>query len=541
MYKNILLYPFLFVIYVILIPLATNLDQVDPLQAARPLLVLLLFTGAGLLLLGLILHDWHYAAYLVFLLLAFVFVFGHMWRLVQKHLPDPYTTRLVLLGVWGVLLVSFGARPVWRWLGGAKRVTPLLNLLFGAAILSQLLFSLPDVLREPARLVTATASAQVAGSDGRLQLDCTQQPDIYYIILDAYGRSDVLANFYGVDNSGFLHWLEQKGFFVASQGHTNYTQTIFSVAASMNMEYIGPNQPLVNGRDYFSRLIQENQLADLLKECGYRTIAFESGFFFTDHPDVDLYLSGGNWLNEFESLLLADTPLGMLMEQQTLVKQRQGYPAHRDRILFAFEQLGELAAQPGPKFIFAHILSPHPPFVFDAQGKPIQPARSYSIGDGDDFRGSWEEYRRGYAGQVQFVDKKLEQAIDRILADSEKPPVIIIQGDHGPGGHLDWDSPAQSCLAERTSILNAYYLPGDGAAQLYPEISPVNSFRVVLNQYFAAGLELLPDKTYFTSHRLTRQVIDITDQRDSMANCSPSSLSVPRGGSSHLRLAFPGP
>jgi hypothetical protein len=113
----------------------------------------------------------------------------------------------------------------------------------------------------------------------------------------------------------------------------------------------------------------------------------------------------------------------------------------------------------------------------------------------------------------------LAKTIDAILAKSSRPPVIIIQGDHGPGGFLDWDSPAQTCLWERASIFNAYYLPGPNASALTPDISPVNSFRVVLNTYFSANLELLPDYTYFTSHRLTRQIIDITDQRTSTLNC----------------------
>jgi hypothetical protein len=86
---------------------------------------------------------------------------------------------------------------------------------------------------------------------------------------------------------------------------------------------------------------------------------------------------------------------------------------------------------------------------------------------------------------------------------------------------LDWDSPANSCLWERTSILNAYYLPGDGKNKLYPSISPVNSFRIVLNTYFGAELPLLPDRTYFTSHRLEGQAIDITEKRSSRQNCTP--------------------
>jgi hypothetical protein len=56
---------------------------------------------------------------------------------------------------------------------------------------------------------------------------------------------------------------------------------------------------------------------------------------------------------------------------------------------------------------------------------------------------------------------------------------------------------------------------------LYPSISPLNSFRVVLNAYFGADLPLLTDATYFTSHRLEDQVIDITAERSSRANCNP--------------------
>jgi hypothetical protein len=78
----------------------------------------------------------------------------------------------------------------------------------------------------------------------------------------------------------------------------------------------------------------------------------------------------------------------------------------------------------------------------------------------------------------------------------------------------------ETCLWERTPILNAYYLPGGEDRWLYPSISPVNSFRVVLNAYFGADLPFLPDATYFTSHDLERQAIDITAERSSRANCN---------------------
>jgi hypothetical protein len=275
----------------------------------------------------------------------------------------------------------------------------------------------------------------------------------------------------------------------------------------------------VNGQTYFSGLMRKNAIMDTLKDCGYHTVAIESGYFFTDHPEVDYYLDQGIGTNEFENLLLSDSPVDILATVLNLEPSKYSYQAHRQRVLYSFDELGELNRIPSPKLVFAHIISPHPPFVFDGSGQPIDPKRSYSINDGDDFRGEEDEYLSGYAAQVQFVNQKVEQAIETILANSAQPPVIIIQGDHGPGSQLDWKSPSKTCLAERTPILNAYYLPGEGEDLLYPSISPVNSFRIVLNAYFGTDLPLLPDKTYFTSHRLDRQAIDITAQRSSRANC----------------------
>ncbi len=42
--------------------------------------------------------------------------------------------------------------------------------------------------------------------------------DIYFIVLDGYGRSDVLKEFYEYDNSDFLRGLKEKGFYQCCPG-----------------------------------------------------------------------------------------------------------------------------------------------------------------------------------------------------------------------------------------------------------------------------------------------------------------------------------
>jgi hypothetical protein len=516
------LYPFLFLLYVILIPLFNNLGQVNPIQALRPLGVLSAIAFLGLLLLYLTFRDWRYAAYLVFLFLVFFFGYGHLRRILQGWLSwQGDAAPLALLTLWGGLIVILGLRNLWRRSKAAQWVPGLLNISLSVALLMQAIPGVINLLQGGGSAPQRVTQAAWEPDSQPLSLDCSQQPDIYYLILDGYGRADVLEQQYGADNHSFLDYLERKGFFVAQETHSNYTQTVFSIPSALNFTYLDSEPQGVSGLDYFSQLIAKNRLELSLEGCGYQSIAFETGFYFTNLRSADIYLSNGAKLNEFESLLLADTPLDLLMDNLNLGQGSPGYSyaAHRERVLYDFEKLKQIPRMPGPKFVFAHILSPHPPFVFQADGTPTQPARGYSMGDGDDFGGDWEEYRQGYAGQVEFVDRQMEGTLDAILARSSTPPIIIIQGDHGPGGFLNWSSPEQSCLWERTSILNAYYLPGGAEDHLYPGISPVNTFRVVLNAYFGTHLELLPDRTYFTSHRLPRQIIDITTERDSKANC----------------------
>lgn len=520
--KRAILFPFLFALYAVVNAVYANIGQLDPLQAARPLLALVAFAGGGMFLLSRLYKNWHYAGYLVFLCLAYFILFAHLnnllhgWQVLKEG-----SQRLWLLAGWTVVFVLLGLRWVWRKLGGRKRVTPALNLVLTLALIIQLTFTLfQQVLNPPLYSVQADHDIDVA-VDAELDLDCSNTPDIYYIILDGYGREEVLLQQYGVDTSPFIDELRARGFFVAAQSHTNYIQTIYSLSSSLNFEFIAPEPKGKSGFNYFSDLIAENRITAALEQCQYETIAFESGFFFTERPKVDSYFSDDDYsLNELENLLLAGSPVEVLADALEATPPEFSYEAHRNRVLFTLDELGRLPRKSYPTFVFAHIISPHPPFVFDELGNPVQPNWGYSLNDGDDFPGSWKDYQQGYAAQVQYLNQMLLEMVDNILKRSQTPPIIILQGDHGPGGSLNWHSPAQSCLWERTGILNAYYLPGETPVYVPHDISPVNTFRLVLNRYFGADLDFLPDKTYFTSHRLERQVIEITAQRDSKRNCA---------------------
>jgi FtsH-binding integral membrane protein len=520
--KRIPFYPLLFILFLVLFPLVNNPDQVNPEQALRPLVVLYLVEAVLLLLFQLLVKNWQYASYLSFLTFLLMFLYGPITVIGTDKLASQLADAMpwIVMGILLALAIILSPKNTWNRLGGSSRVTPFLNLVIAILVIGQAVTGLPAIVKlpgDPSPQLAEEVSLLNAKPD--LVLDCSISPDIYWIVLDGYGRADVLKEIYGADVSPTLASLREKGFTIAEQSHANYIQTLYSIPSTLFFNYMEPMPSDLSGYDYFPALIANNPTKALLRQCGYKMVTFESGFTFTNYPESDLYLSDGDYFNELEELLFASTPLGYLTDKLDLTIHEWSYASHRSRVGFALGKLGELPELPGPKFVFAHIISPHPPFVFDAQGHPVQPESSYSINDGDDYAGSWKEYRAGYAAQVQYVNQLLEQIVSEIINRSPAPPVVIVQADHGPGGHLVWKSPDRTCLWERTSILNAYYLPNGGSQSLYPTISPVNSFRIVLNAYFGLDLELLPDETYFTSHLTGRTFTNVTDRQESRQNC----------------------
>jgi hypothetical protein len=167
-----------------------------------------------------------------------------------------------------------------------------------------------------------------------------------------------------------------------------------------------------------------------------------------------------------------------------------------------------------PKFIFAHIFAPHPPFVFGEQGEFVFPEREFSLSDGSQFFsvGSPEEYREGYRNQLLFLNQNIQRIIEKILTSSETPPIIILQGDHGPGLMMDHFEVDKTNLWERTGILNAYYFPGKDVSQLNSKISPVNTFRLLFNLYFGGNYPLLEDKSFYSASNTPYIHMDVTDR-----------------------------
>ena len=323
--------------------------------------------------------------------------------------------------------------------------------------------------------------------------------DIYYIILDGYASDATLKNFYGYNNKEFTDYLLSKGFVIASGSHSNYMQTHLSLSSSLNMKYLD----VLSGKasknpDIPNIMIHKAGVVSYLKKKGYKFINYSSGWGATRHiPYSDIEYDYGV-TNELYCAFIRSTVL-------RFIEDKLIYDDQRNRILLTLKGLSNIPSTSGPKFIFAHIVCPHPPFFFGQHGEHLTVL----------YDNSWTEKQK-YKNQLIFINHQVEAMISQILKKPGLFPIIIIQSDHGPASTIknekNWENPNNQMINERTSIINAYYLPSIDNNAIYNTITPVNTFRVIFNIYFNAQYKLLPDMIYFSSPEHPYFFLDVTSR-----------------------------
>ncbi len=481
--QSVPIHSFLFAAYPIVALLAFNVSEVEFSSGLRSLFLSVLMAGVIMLISCLIYRNWGRAGLITTLLLILFYLYGHVYILLKGiHVGGLYLFRhRTLVPIWLGLTVL----AIW-W--AARRSLNVTSTTYTLNVIGLFLLIMP-VVQLLSFSIQRKASQTEDASALSLKVN-NQPPDIYYIILDGYGREDVLKNQFGYDNADFLNGLRDLGFFVADCSQSNYAQTQMSLASSLNFNYIDAlSDRFIAGskdRTGLDALIQHSAARASLEKAGYKTVAFATGFLFTELTDADYFLGPGySWgeLNEFEALLMETTFARLLQDGNRFGMQTSGSERYRERTLFTLEKVGDLSYIKGPKFVFVHVVIPHPPYVFGPTGGPVEPAEAGTT--------KTQEGASHYRDQVIYINSRMLEVIPRIIANSSTPPIIVIQGDHGPT--------VPSSPRARMSNLNAYFLPGANTS-VYPTITPVNTFRVIFNTYFGQNLELLNDVSLYSDY-----------------------------------------
>jgi hypothetical protein len=474
-----ILHPVLFALYPGLALLAHNRTQIEPSEALRALALTVAAVAVLWWALTRVLRSAPQAALITSVAVLLFFSYGHVYYLARgvPALASTLGRHRYLILIWAAVF-GFGTWALLRWRRGNALQGAMNWVAAGAVLIPLAQIALLLLAPEPAAEADATPAVSAASAD--------PLPDIYYIVLDAYAREDVLAELFDYDNTGFLDFLRGAGFFVADQSHSNYAQTSLSLSSSLNFDYVDQfvpaQRPSADPLGPLFEAIRDSRLRRTLEALGYTTVAFATGFRGTELRDFDRYLSPGDQalqamhavggINAFEGMLiqtsagvLVTTALGQLPEQLRPDLQVP-YRAHRARIEFALEGLGSLEGVPSPRFVFVHLVSPHPPFVFGPNGEEIENTDAYTLKNGV-FLGNRSTYIQRYRDQVTYLNGRLEALLPDLIAGRAPSPVIVIQSDHGPDASSVGDEPSQvRYVDERLTNLIAVRLGDCGSDQL---------------------------------------------------------------------------
>lgn len=303
-----------------------------------------------------------------------------------------------------------------------------LNTLAVAWLAVSVAWSIPALIEPSIPLRTSVAHVDQA----------SVRPDIYIILLDGYPRSDTLAS-WGYDNEPFLTSLAARGFYVSMESASDYTTTISTIPSIMQMTRLEdlpapiPTDAPARDRTIWA-LTNDSPAVEQFRALGYETYSTVSHSAPAALRSVDHYLDRG-YVNEFEGhLLQVSTQLDVVLSwiaPEWLPNQ------YRQRVRADFEDLTAIAiqARAGPRFVWAHVMSPHAPLVIRSDGGLAAPVDCFpdtcTLQAADAGTVPRAEFIRRYTDQVSYVNDQALRAIDAILGNKARQAVIVVLSDHG--------------------------------------------------------------------------------------------------------------
>jgi hypothetical protein len=474
-----------------------------------PLVVLVVGAAVLTWVLGRVLGDVRRGALIVTPLAVGLLMYGH----VARYASGLGVPALVQQVGWAALVLLAGIAAVRLDIGRIIQIDRFLTRLAAVLIVVTLVLIVPF----QAQAVANRGTSQAFPTRGAE----TSAPkrDVYWLIFDRYGSDRSLDMLYGIEND-LTPWLREQGFTVLDDSHANYVRTALSVMTTLNMSHLadieglpGPDssdlQPVYD-------LTQDSLVARQFKELGYRYFHIGSWWAGTRQDrgaDVSMNVGG---FSDFTDALLDESAVPAILRRlgfgTSVVDRRTRHYTYNQ---YGLDALAGLRDEPGPKFVFAHILLPHRPYVFDRDG-------SFMSTDEQAGMGTAEVFDR----QLDYTNTRLREILGDLLALPEaERPIIILQADEGPypdnynatRDSYPWASATPDELEIKYGIINAWYLPGGEDLGLYPTMTSINTFPVLFDRYFGLDYPTLPDRAYTsTSWVLPYGLTDITDRLPSL-------------------------
>ena len=458
----------------------------DSVPVGEALWLTFQYLGISILIAGLLwllYRDIIKASVATSLIMAFHFFFGNFIDLLKDQLPQNILRyRYIIPFSIFILLLLF----IWL----KKRKKSLLMFTFYLNILLAVL-----IIVDAGWLITKIPTVKEKKVfrpevEGFTVCDTCGKPDIFLVIPDQYAGYTSLKDVFDFDNTDFENELKARGFNIAKKSVSNYDFTPFSVASTLNMDLLSlkKGQQNYSTVGYSYEVIRNSRVLKFLSSTGYRF--YNCSIFDFDNQPANKYsafLPYGIKLVTAQTFTtrLADDFRQDILDGKLGLKKLQKKIAY-DNLHFNDEMMdltAKIAAEKvdEPKFVYTHLMMPHFPYYFDSKGNPMPIEKLGNMN---------RVNANDYIEYLKYGNERLLELIDNILAGSVTPPLIIVLSDHGIRHPEKQADPAYDFIN-----LNAVYFPDGDYSRFYDNISNVNQFRLIFNQYFGQRLPMLKDST----------------------------------------------
>ena len=306
-----------------------------------------------------------------------------------------------------------------------------------------------------------------------------EKPNVYHIILDEYTDNEILMKEFNYDNEKFLKFLNKNGFYVPNKSFSTWESTPDELALILNMDYPQVNKGWTS--DAYESL-NDNEVMSIFSDQNYSIIEIESMVRWKNFSNVDTRVCfDGRLYSEFFDEVMRKSIIRYFLEHYH-------NDTRRDMIRCAFNELSQIVEQNNePRYVFAHIVVPHPPFLFGPNGESITPNNREISG-----LQTWDN-PQGYINQLIYATNQVSIAIENIVKNDPNA-IIILQGDTGTFSGIDDVSKRKmDDIYQVHSILYAIRIPDVNNSE---NMIPVNTYRIIFNNYFGTNYEYLEQQSY---------------------------------------------
>jgi hypothetical protein len=439
----------------------------------------------------LVLRDTRRAAIGTAAIMGFYFFYEAFIQWVTRSFPHRFFSRNAYLLGFGLLALVAVFAVVRKSKRKFSRLVLFLNVLLLVYVATDTGWLIVKALHPPVNPLSIDAAGK---NQETPPCAACAKPNVYFLLFDEYAGSAALRQQYHFDN-GLDSCLLRLGFHLNGQSRANYNLTPFSMASVLNMAYIdGIREPRhILSQDYTNtyQLIRDSRVVRVFSAEGYALKNY-SIFDLAGHP-----ARASQSFLPLKTRLITARTMGQRLQRHwnSLVVRDLGirYFVVQDYMQYAAaneEFLKEVASEADrkddtPKFIYAHFMMPHFPYLYDSSGRRRSDAEIYAERSTNP--------ASAYLGYVQYTNRRLEPLLEQIRLH-DPGAVILVCGDHGYRG---WANRQDAGLQFHN--LNAVFFPDHDYSRWKDSCSFVNQFRTVFNQLFHAGYPLLKDSTVLLS------------------------------------------